>query len=96
MQRKSRYFFSNGKTFGLFFAWQGESFYYETKKDGDKCRHPMYNLIYIILEVRIDAAPLLDCRNNVECNELVAHLAKVSVACIELCNLLGSTDRHLV
>jgi hypothetical protein len=53
-------------------------------------------IIYPILEVGVDAAPLLNCRNNVESNELVTHLAKVLVACVELCNLLGSTDRHLV
>ena len=28
-----------------------------------------------ILEVRIDAAPLLNSRNNIESNELVTHLA---------------------
>ena len=58
MQRKSRHNFSNGKTFELFFAEIGQSFYYSTKENGGTSRHSIYNLNNILLEVRIDAAPL--------------------------------------
>ena len=76
MQRKSRYNFSNSKTFEPFFAKIRESFLYSTpseadqenitgiqdihvqKKDGGWCHHPEYIIPYILLEVRIDAAPL--------------------------------------
>ena len=76
MQRKSRYNFSNSKTFEPFFArtkekfllfhngkgylkeHQGKTATHIYKKDGGKRRHPEYIIPYILLEVRIDAAPL--------------------------------------
>ena len=48
--------FHNGK--GYLKEHQGEAATHIYKKDGGKCRHPEYIIPYILLEVRIDAAPL--------------------------------------
>ena len=48
------------------------------------------------LEVGVDLVPLVNRRNDVQCNQLVAHLAEVSVACVEQSHLLGSSLGHLV
>ena len=48
------------------------------------------------LEIRINLIPLLYRRNDVESNQLIAHLAEVSIACVEQSHLLGCSLGHLV
>jgi len=48
------------------------------------------------LEIRVDLVPLADGRHDVERHQLVAHLAQVLVAGIQLSHFLGVANGHLI
>ena len=55
------------------------------------CSYSVRNLTSEILKVRVEGMPVSDCRDDAEVNDLVTHLAEVSIRSVKGCKLFCST-----